>query len=102
MFDQNLSFQQEVNEEVILDSQQSSALQENSFPEDKISLEVLSKMTGFSEELIHHELFSETSKTSETTKTSQTTEIFQKEVSLETLRAAMLKLIDSTFASEES
>ena len=57
-------------------------------PTKKISLEDLSKMTGFPAEMIEKELF-----------IGQNAE---EEISLESLRAAMLNFIDSTLLDEKS
>lgn len=65
-------------------------ISEKSLVTDKISIETLSRMTGFSEEVIKKELFTDSFEKSET------------EVSLQSLRSAMLKLIDTTFAKGES
>ena len=57
-------------------------------PSKKISLEELSKMTGFPAEMIEKELF-----------TGQSSD---EEISLESLRAAMLNFIDSTLLDEKT
>lgn len=57
-------------------------------PSKKISLEELSKMTGFPSEMIEKELF-----------TGQSAD---EEISLESLRAAMLNFIDSTLLDEKT
>lgn len=57
-------------------------------PAKKISLEELSQMTGFPAEMIEKELF-----------TGQSSDA---EISLESLRAAMLNFIDSTLLDEKT
>ncbi|MCE3013871.1 MAG: hypothetical protein LW878_12465 [Proteobacteria bacterium] len=57
-------------------------------PAKKVSLDELSKMTGFPVEMIEKELF-----------VGRTED---EEISLETLRAAMLNFIDSTLLDEKA
>lgn len=59
-----------------------------SAPAKKISLDELSKMTGFPVEMIEKELFVGRSE--------------DEEISLESLRAAMLNFIDSTLLDEKA
>lgn len=59
-----------------------------SAPAKKVSLDELSKMTGFPVEMIEKELFVGRSE--------------DEEISLESLRAAMLNFIDSTLLDEKT
>jgi predicted HTH domain antitoxin len=76
------------SDELFKESRMSIEREVETAPAKKVSLDELSKMTGFPVEMIEKELF-----------VGRTED---EEISLETLRAAMLNFIDSTLLDEKA